>query len=276
MVVPGLVVPGRPLLDALLGHVQGDVDPAVLAAAGAHDAKLDGVQGMPGVPAGDVRQKVQGILLNHRAVSPHAPIRIIDRLFQELPDSLHGNGLQLKDDGSGQQCPVDLEVRVLRGGPYQYDSAVFHKGQQIVLLGLVEAMDLIDEKDGALAVHPLDFPGLGHHFLHVLLSGHSGVDLGELGAGGAGDDLGQSGLARARRAVEDDGADLVRLDGPVEQLVPADDVLLPRYLIQGPGAHPGGQGSLRFHIVASHIVEYVHVHSVLYRPSPALKLQMAS
>ena len=118
MIVPGLVVPGRPLLDALLGHVQGDVNLAVRTASGAHDAQLDGVQGVPVIPTGDVRQKVQGILVNHRVIRAHAPLRIIDRLFQKSLHRLHGDGLQLKDDRAGQQCPVDLEIGILRGGAY--------------------------------------------------------------------------------------------------------------------------------------------------------------
>ena len=126
-------------------------------------------------------------------------------------------------------------------------------------------MYLIDKENGPLSVHPLDFLGFCHHFLHVFLAGYRGVDLGKFGTGGAGDNLCQSSLAGARRPIEDYGTDLIRLDGPIEQLIPADDMLLPHYLLQRPGTHSGRQGSLFFHVAASHIVKYIHVHAVFYR-----------
>ncbi len=46
---------------------------------------------------------------------------------------------------------VELEGRVLGGGADQHDRAVLDIGQEAVLLGAVEAMDLVDEQQRALA-----------------------------------------------------------------------------------------------------------------------------
>ena len=51
-----------------------------------------------------------------------------------------------------KQRPVDLEGGVFRGGADEHDAAFFHKGQKRVLLGLVEAVDLIHKDDGLFAV----------------------------------------------------------------------------------------------------------------------------
>ena len=50
-----------------------------------------------------------------------------------------------------EQRRVDRERRVLGGGADQRDRARLDVGQEGVLLRLVEAVDLVDEEDGALA-----------------------------------------------------------------------------------------------------------------------------
>jgi hypothetical protein len=45
---------------------------------------------------------------------------------------------------------VELEGRVLGRRPHQHHGAVFHHGQETVLLGPVEAMDLVDEQQRAM------------------------------------------------------------------------------------------------------------------------------
>ena len=150
--------------------------------------------------------------------------------------------LQLKDHGSGKQRAVYLKVWVLRGGPDEDQRAVLHEGEQVILLTFIEAMDLVHEHDGPLAVHAQVFFRLRHHGLHVLLPRHRGVDLGKGRAGGVRDHLGQCGLPGPGRPVKDDGAQLVRLNGTIKKPPLPDDVLLPHYLVQCPGPQPRSQG----------------------------------
>ena len=68
---------------------------------------------------------------------------------------------RLKDEHAAprQQGRVDLERRVLGRRADQGDGPVLDGRQEGVLLGLVEAMDLVDEEDRA-AVLDRRFPGL--------------------------------------------------------------------------------------------------------------------
>src|SRR5688500_12410373 len=56
-----------------------------------------------------------------------------------------------EDLGAGEQRAVELEARVLRRGADQDHRAVLDVRQEAVLLGPVEAMDLVDEQQRALA-----------------------------------------------------------------------------------------------------------------------------
>src|SRR6516165_7323203 len=61
---------------------------------------------------------------------------------------------QHKDLGAGQQRANQLEGRVFGCGADQDYRAVFDNGQKGVLLSAVEAVDLVDEEQGALAHRP--------------------------------------------------------------------------------------------------------------------------
>ncbi len=87
-------------------------------------------------------------------------------------------------------------------------------------------MDLINKQYGLFPIHPPAVFCLTDDFFHVLLSGGRGVDLGKFCAGSIGNDFCQSGFACARRAVENDRAELVGLDGAVQQLILPYDMLL--------------------------------------------------
>ena len=103
---------------------------------------------------------------------------------------------------AAQEGCVQLEARVLGRGADEDDGAVFHVGQEAVLLGLVEAVDLVHEEERALAVGAAD-AGLLEHAAQV---GHAGEDRGDLDEGHVGLVRKQSrdgGLADARRAPED-------------------------------------------------------------------------
>ena len=62
-----------------------------------------------------------------------------------------GQRLQRVDAAAGEQRGVEFEGRVLGRGADEADGAALDVGQESVLLRLVEAMNLIDEEDGARA-----------------------------------------------------------------------------------------------------------------------------
>ena len=73
------------------------------------------------------------------------------RALQQRHDLRHGERAQRVDLRARQQRRDHFERRILRGGADQDDVAALHVGQKRVLLRFVEAVDLVDEQDGAPA-----------------------------------------------------------------------------------------------------------------------------
>ena len=57
--------------------------------------------------------------------------------------------MKLDQARTGEQRRIHLEERVFRCRTDEHHDAILHRMEQRVLLGAVEAMDLIDEQDGA-------------------------------------------------------------------------------------------------------------------------------
>ena len=75
-------------------------------------------------------------------------------------------------------------------------------------------MYLINEEQTSQAMLFKPPAGLVHLVAEILDPCQHGVEAGEVGTGGACNDAGQGGFARARRAVQNQVSDPVRQDGP--------------------------------------------------------------
>ena len=179
-----------------------------------------------------------------------------------------GERLQLVDLAAGEQRRVHLEVRVLRRRADQRQQAFLHRGQQGILLGLVEAVDLVEEENGATAVCAEPLARCRDHRPHL---GHRGVDGGELlepGIGGGRDDLRERRLAAARRPVEDHRADAVLRDRLAEGRSLAEDLLLADELVERPRPQACGERRMLRHPRRRGLREQVaHAESMLARCS---------
>ena len=111
--------------------------------------------------------------------------------------------------------------------------------QQGVLLRLVEAVDLVEEEDRALAVQREPLLRLGDRGPDVRDAGHHRAHRGELGADLRGEEAGEAGLARARRAPQQQRGEVAAGDAPAQRTSLADEVLLPDELLEVPRSHPG-------------------------------------
>ena len=89
---------------------------------------------------------------------------------------------QLVHAAAREQRRVDLEVGVLGGRADQHHQPLLDRGQQRVLLRLVEAVDLVEEEDRALAARVAPVLGPLEHLAHL---GAAGVDRRGLLEGGA-------------------------------------------------------------------------------------------
>ena len=126
--------------------------------------------------------------------------------------------------------------------PMRRMDAALDVGQESVLLGFVEAVDFVDEEDGARA-EGRGFFGVDHDLLDFFDAGEDGGEFDEAGAGLFGDDFGEGGLADAGRAPEDDRGGIVALDQHAERLAGPEEMLLAGELVEGAGAHALGERS---------------------------------
>ena len=151
--------------------------------------------------------------------------------------------LELEDAAAADQGAVDREEGVLRRRPHEDHFALLHARQEHVLLGLVEAMDLVDEQQRPLAGGRQAVVGLGEDLAQLLDPAGHGADLLEVAAALAGQQTGECRLAGARRAVEDHRAQPIGRQQPAQELALAEKVLLADELIQRRRPHPRAKGS---------------------------------
>ena len=106
---------------------------------------LEHVQRLPRVAPGQVEQGVSAVL------GQAHPAGQAGRIGQcPLDDGAQVVGIERiepVDPHPAQERRIELVVRVLGGGPQEGDGAVLDVGQEGVLLGLVEPMELVDEQD---------------------------------------------------------------------------------------------------------------------------------
>ena len=172
----------------------------------------DGVLGDPGgrleegerpacVAAGEPHEVLAGVVVER--VGAVEAARVGHRRPQHVVDVVVGERLQGDQHRAGQQRGDDRERRVLGRGRDEHDLAVLDPGQQGVLLGLGEPVDLVEEEHGLAAVHVAGPVGVLHHRAHVLDPGGDRRQLDELAVGRGRDEVGQGGLAGARRPPQD-------------------------------------------------------------------------
>ena len=164
--------------------------------------------------------------------------------LEQSSDVGGGQRPQLVELRAREQRRVDLEVGVLGRRADQRQQALLDRRQQRVLLGLVEAVDLVEEEDRRLVADAAALLGPLDHRPHLGPAGVDGRLLLERAARRGGDDPRQGRLARPRRPVEDHRMGLARLDRSAQRRARAEQVLLADELVERPGAHPHRQRRL--------------------------------
>ena len=139
-----------------------------------------------------------------------------------------------------QQRAVQREGRVLGGGADQRDRAGLHHGQKTVLLGAVEAVDLIDEQQRPLPCPPPP-RRLVERALEVGDAGEHRRKLHEMQPRAGGEQPGDGGLAAARRPPKDQRGERAALQHPRERAGGAEQMVLPDHFIQRARPQPVGQ-----------------------------------
>ena len=163
---------------------------------------------------------------------------------QQLLDRRRVERLEHQHSGTRQQRRVQFETRIFGGGADQNDGAVFHHRQEAVLLGAVEAVNLVDEQQRAL-------PGLAaaarllEHLLQVRDAGEDRGDLLEMQVGRLRQKPRHRGLAGAGRAPEHEAAERARRQHAGKRAVGPEQMILPDHLVELLRAQPVGKRARR-------------------------------
>ncbi len=210
-----------------------------LAFGGGEDGDFEGGECAAGVAFGDVGEEAEGFGGDVGLAECEAVLGVVEGAVEELFDGVDGEGFEFEDEGAGREGGVDEYLGVVGGGADEGDGAVFDVGEQDVLLGFVEAVDLVDEEDGA---------GDVAHLFGGFAGGADGGDVAEhaaaafeAAAGGAGDDFGEGCFAAAGGSVEDEVGEAVGFDEAGEEFAGAEDVVLSGDVGEGARAHAGGE-----------------------------------
>ena len=156
------------------------------------------VEEVAAVAIGHRHQRGAGILGERRGLA-----HVLFGAGEQLGEGGFVEALQHHDLRAGQQRAVEFEAGVLGGGADQRDDAALDEWQEAILLGAVEAVDLVDEQQRALAggAQALGFLEGGAQVLHA---GEDGGELFEFEPGALGQQARDGGLAGSGRPPEDE------------------------------------------------------------------------
>ena len=189
MLVSRLVVQEGALLEGLFEGGEGDSSRAVGVRLRGGDGQLQAVEGDAGIAIRHGYEVAHGLGRQLRSQGPQASVGVAQCALRDEAQLVVLKLPKREDAGAGEERGDDFEGGVLRGGADEDDRAVLDVGQDDILLGLVEAVDLVDEEDGALAVHGAPLPGGLGDATEVGHAGGDGGDGLEVGAGEASDEV---------------------------------------------------------------------------------------
>ncbi len=242
LVAVAVVLHGGPV-DRLLQGGQADLRLALVQ--GGSGGRLQGGEGAAGVTAGDAQEVALGLPGEGDGALEAALVG--EGALDEALDVVVGERFEGEQQGAGQQRRDHREVRVLRRRRDQRHPAVLDGREQGVLLGLAEAVDLVQEEDGLLAVSAGGAAGAVDDRADLLDSCGDRRQFDEAGVGGLGDDVRQGGLAGAGRAPEDHGGGAGGTGGLADKSAQGrarlQQMLLAHDLVEGARAHPHRQGA---------------------------------
>ena len=237
MAVAGAVVGEDALLggglDILESRTDAPVGVADVLGFGERRRALEDVERRPGVAAGERDEVLEGVVGEaDAAVRPERPrqpaLLVGERPADDGSDLVVGQRLEPPDAHPRQQRRVDLEVGVLGRRADQRDRPVLDVGEERVLLGLVEAMDLVEEEDAPRAVEVESLLGLGDRGADLDDARHDSGQRREMGADLGREQAGEAGLAGPGRSPQQERREVAAGDPATERAAFTDEVLLAR------------------------------------------------
>ena len=229
--VAALVVEDRAALERVLGHAHGHGAALTDSLGGQLERGERGAR-VAGRAGGE---ELERVVVHPRRVRNAA--LVAERAAQQREHVLVLERAQLVDPAAREQRRVHLEVGVLGGGADEDHRGVLHRRQQRVLLRLVEAVDLVEEEDRALATRLEAVLGALDHGAYLRAAGVDGRRLLERGARVHGEQASERCLPGAGRPVQDHRVRPALLDRRSQRRASAEQVLLPHELAERGGPH---------------------------------------
>ena len=207
-------------------------------------SSLEDVERGTGVSAGEGDEVVERLVDQGHATrwakrARQSAVYVPEGAPDDDRDRVIGEWFEAPDAHPRQECAVDFEVGVLRRRADEGNGPVLDVWQQGVLLGLVEAVDLVDEQDGAGSLQGQAVLGLGDGGPEFGHAGHDRRDAGEAGADLGREQAREAGLAGAGRTPQQERGEMPAGNASSERTALTDQVLLPDELVEVAWPHPG-------------------------------------
>ena len=186
---------------------------------------------MASVAFAAVDEMLAGVVVDGDRLATEAALRVGEGAVDEFVEVVLFERLETEERAAGEQGAGEREERVLGGCTDEDEQAFLHEREEDVLLGAAEAVNFVEEHDRALALLAETGAGALGDLAHILHAGTDGGETLERLRGRAGNELGDGGLARARRPPEDERGESVGFEEDpqrspgCEQVPLADDVI---------------------------------------------------
>ena len=187
---------------------------------------LDHVQQIAAIAVGELDQARTRLGIERQLVPDRSLGACDQRLEGLVVQPIEHQHLTARHERAGER-----EGRVLGGRADQGDRAVLDLGQQPVLLGAIEAVDLVDEQERGLAGAPPRLRLLVH-LAQVGHPGHHRRELHERLTEAPREQTSERGLAGAGRPPQDDRAEPAAREHAPERRVRAEQMVLADQLVE--------------------------------------------
>jgi hypothetical protein len=168
-------------LQHVFEEFRGDEARAGIVRRRTADGELERVVSGAGVAIREGSDAKEDVVGSFDQFVSEAVFFVVEGAAEKFSDLRRGERIENVDLGAGKKRRDDFERRILGGRADEDDVAGFDVGEESVLLRFVEAVNLVDEDDGAMAGAGFLF-GDGHHFLDFFDAGEHGAEGNELGA----------------------------------------------------------------------------------------------